>query len=463
MPLAVLLLGCSSEPAPPPTADVPTVELADAPPPPDEPWGPAGDEIEPAPVAAPPDREPPLPTDERLAAFGLTRIAGERLTVVTDRPERAAALPALIDAAWPAWVDYFGDPPPVRDAGSDEGRPLMIAFLMAEPDRFRSAGLLPDDLPPFLTGRQRGRRFWMYDVEEDYFRRSLALHEATHVFMALFVDRRNAGPLWYLEGMAERFGAHRLAADGTLTTRIIPGGTTPTPGWDRLDLVRADVAAGVLPRLDEFVRLKEADFATDDQAYAWSWALCAFLDAHPAYTETFRTLADPGRRGDLSAFAPQQRRRIDAEWRVFATELVGGYDVAANAVRFDFPITDQSVRLVTANQGWQHVGATVQAGRTVTVRVIDGRMTLADEPKVWESTPDGISFDYHRGRPLGELQAAVLADAPAPPVGLAEPVPVGARGAFVAPRSGSLYLRFNDRPDRRADNRGGYTVILDPY
>ncbi|MFH5803139.1 hypothetical protein [Alienimonas sp. DA493] len=460
------LTGCTGEPPPPPVADVPApwtppaADLAEPAPRPDpvvfppveEPDGAAA----PFPVARPRDREPPLPSNERLAAFGLTRIDGDRLTVVTDRPEHGEDLPGLIDAAWPAWVDYFGEPPPRRD-GEPDG-PLMIAFLMEEPDRFRSAGLFPDDLPPFLTGRQRGRRFWMYDVEEDYFRRALTLHEATHVVMGLHVDRRDAGPLWYLEGMAERFGAHRLAPDGTLTVRVVPGEEAAVGGWNRIERVRADAAAGAVPSLREIANLSDADFLDGERAYAWAWALAAFLDGHPAYAETFRTLAEPGRRGDLSAFDPV-RRQLEAEWPAFVTELVPNYDVAANAARFAPPPPGPVE--VAADAGWQHAGVRVQRGDRVRVSA-EGRFTLADQPKPWESTADGVSIDYHRGRRIGELQAAVLADAPAPPVGLAEPIPVGADGVVVAPRAGTLYLRINDRPDRRADNRGGVSAVVEP-
>jgi len=275
--------------------------------------------------------------------------------------------------------------------------------------------------------------------------------------MTLGDGRGNRGPLWYLEGMAELFGAHRVEADGSLTFRVIPGEDAAAGGWDRIKRVRADVAAGSSLTLWQIQRLSEDDFL-DDRGYAWAWALCAFLDGHPAYTETFRTLAEPGRRGDFRAFTPDQRRRIEAEWTLFVTELVPGYDVAANAVQFEPEFRDGL--FIHANRGWQNSG-TVRKGQQVQVRAVAGEMTLADDPRPWESTADGISFDYHRGRRLGELQAAVLADAPAPPIGLADPIPVGVAGAFIAPRDGTLYLRINDRPDRRADNRGGVAVTIE--
>ena len=462
--LAAATVGCGSEPEPAPTPDVPAAwsppEMPAAADPASGPIRPIDEP--PAPVVLPRDREAPLPDGATLAAAGLTRTDGKRLTIVSDRPERAEPLPALIDAVWPAWVDYFGAPPPARALPATEGpAPLMTALLMAEPDRFQTIGLLPDDLPPFLTGRQRGRRFWMYDVEEDYFRRSLTLHEATHVFMALRLPpaaggRSSRGPLWYLEGMAELFGAHRLEPDGTLTVRVIPGGEAAAGGWDRIAQIRADVDAGLSPSVDEVTRLTDADFL-EGRGYAWAWALCAFLDGHPAYTERFRSLGEPGRRGDLSVFAADWRR-IDAEWRAFVAQFVPGHEVAANAVDFDPPPGGGPVS-VAADRGWQHAGVRVKRGRRVTVSAT-GQFTLAEEPKPWESTAAGISFDYQAGRRLGELQATVLAEAPAAPVGFAEPIPVGANGGFVAPRAGVLYLRLNDRPDRRSDNRGAVAVTV---
>ena len=401
--------------------------------------------------------EPPLPPPSRLAAAGLATVDGGGFTLVTDVPDSGADLPDLLARARPAWDEYFGE------VGGDV---LMTAFLMAEPDRFRAAGLLPDDLPPFLTGRQRGRRFWMYETDGEYFRRALTLHEATHVRMTAGRPAGEKGPLWYLEGMAELFGAHRLADDGALTVRIIPGPEAVAGGWDRIERVRADVAAGYLPGLDDIRAFDDTDFL-EGRGYAWAWALCAFLDGHPNYRDRFRDVSNPGVRGRLNAtfdaaFA-DDRRRIAAEWPLFASELVPNYEREPNAVAFadGSPLTAERAVRIDAARGWQSAAVSLAEGGAVEVRA-DGRFTLADDPRPWESTADGISFDYHRGRRLGELQAAVLADPPGGPVGLNDPVPVGAAGRFVAPRAGTLYLRLNDRPDRRSENRGGVTVTLAP-
>ena len=458
--LAAAAAGCSdSAPAPVPTREAVTAILPV--PPADAPREPAADAEPPHPVAPRLPAEPPLPPAAALDAAGLTVLGGGDFTLVTDAPDAAAGLPPLLAQARPAWDAYFGPFAP----GTGEAVP-MTAFLMAEPDRFRAAGLLPDDLPPFLTGRQRGRRFWMYEPSEAYFRRSLALHEATHVRMTASMPRGAKGPLWYLEGVAELFGAHRLGDDGTLEVRVIPGEEAAAGGWDRVERVRADAAAGFVPTIEEVRRFTDADFL-EGRGYAWAWALCALLDGHPAYRDRFRVLHDPGVRGRLDeafddAFAAD-RRRLEAEWRLFAAELTGGSDLAANAVIFGdgTPLTGPRAVTIDAAGGWRSAGVALAAGEAVDLSA-NGRFTLADEPKPWVSTADGISFDYHRGHRLGQLQAAVLADGSGPAVGLADPAATGASGRFVAPRAGVLYLRLNDRPDRRRDNRGHVTVTVAP-
>ena len=455
LPAALPLAGCADDvPRPAPAAERVTAPVPD--PPPSFPAPPVVYRTA-DPVVPRFAEEPPLPPPSRLLAAGLATVDGGGFTLVTDVPDSGADLPDLLARARPAWDEYFGE------VGGDVP---MTAFLMAEPDRFRAAGLLPGDLPPFLTGRQRGRHFWMYETDGDYFRRALALHEATHVRMTAGRPAGAKGPLWYLEGVAELFGAHRLADDGALTVRIIPGPEAAAGGWDRIERVRADVAAGYLPGLEGIRAFDDADFL-EGRGYAWAWALCAFLDGHPNYRDRFRDVSNPGVRGRLNAafdaaFA-DDRRRIAAEWPLFASELVPNYEREPNAVAFadGSPLTAERAVRIDAARGWQSAAVSLAEGDAVEVRA-DGRFTLADDPRPWESTADGISFDYHRGRRLGGLQAAVLADPPGGPSGLNDPVPVGAAGRFVAPRAGTLYLRLNDRPDRRSENRGGVTVTLAP-
>ena len=461
------LAGCGGEPAAAPEPDPVTATL------PAVPSGPAVlPDAPPPPVDARP-ADPPLPDDAALAAAGLTALRSPGFTLVTDVPDHAAGLPEAVAAVRPEWAARLSPPPP----GGHGAEVPITAFLMAEPDRFRAAGLFPDDLPPFVTGRQRGRRIWMYDGDEAYFRTALALHEATHVAMTADRNRGAARPLWYLEGMAELFGAHAVDPAGRWTFRQVPGPNAAAGGWDRIGQVRAAADAGRPLSIAEVRRLTDADFLAGP-GYAWAWALCAFLDGHPVYGERFAALA--GERGDrfdgaaAALFAGPDARELEARWRSFAAELVPGYrhPLVPDAAGPDEPLTAPRTVALDPRAGWTRTGAVVRRGDRVRVtatadgdglfvlgRIPDG-LPRAGEPI--RSTPDGISLDRHRGRRVGEVQAAVLAAAPAPPGGLEAPLPVGSAGEFVAPRDGVVYVRVNDRPDSRADNGGRLSVLLAP-
>ena len=485
--LALPLGGCGgAEPTPrepAATADVTPAPEPDRPATPAAP-PPAADPVPtPAPVVRPPDRRPPLKS-AALDAAGLHRSDGEHVTVVTDLPRGDLAdLSGLIDAAHAAWVDYFGPlPPDARGAAF-----ASTGYVMGEPDRFRAAGLLPDDLPPFLNGRQRGREWWLYAPHEPYFLRSLAVHEATHAYMTALPG--TVGPLWYMEGMAELFGTHTPAGTGPENGggprfRIIPADADAAPGWGRIEQVRAEVAAGG-PRssgvrsLADIRRLGEHDFL-NDPSYAWAWAACAFLDGHPRWGPRFRELGDPSLRRSFDAafdraFAPDAADLL-AEWPVFAGNLCHGFDRRAAAIAFrpGTPLSAGESResTIAADRGWQSTGVYVREGERVRVAA-EGRFTLADDPVPWESTAAGITFTYAAGRPLGELHAAVRADPTAPgfaddfarQCSLLETTPVGGAAdpggtVYTAPFTGTVYLRVNDRWDGPADNRGALRVTV---
>jgi len=79
-----------------------------------------------------------------------------------------------------------------------------------------------------------------------------------------------------------------------------------------------------------------------------------------------------------------------------------------------------------------------------------------------ESSADGISLRWYRGRPLGRLlvaQWAVPAEGGRPRfVVVAE----GAAARFAAITTGALYLKLNAPPGELADFDGGLDVALTP-
>jgi hypothetical protein len=432
--------------------------------------GPAADPVA-APVFRPADRRP-VHDERRLAALGIRRFESTRLILWTDAPEeKVRDIPAAVDAAHDAWVAAFGALPADR-----AGRAWQATgYLIADIETFRRAGLIPVDLPKFVNGRHRDREFWMHDQAEDYYRRHLAIHEATHCYMTTLPGAEF--PVWYLEGMAERFATHRRRPDGTWEFGVVPDDKKSFEGLGRIALVRREVAAGRGLGLQKVLDLTANDFLKNE-SYAWSWALCTFLDGHPAHRDRFRAL---GRPLDAGAF---ERRFLEAfesdgqaivwEWASFATDLQEGYDQERAAVRFvpgtDLaPGTAREGIVVRADRGWQPSGIAVVAGREYAVTA-EGRFTVADRPVPWECTADGVSFRYVGGRPIGQLLGQVwgLRDAdgsgrlvagPDVPT-VPQPIPLGVQARFTAPQSGTLLLRLNDDWSELADDAGSVRATI---
>lgn len=268
--------------------------------------------------------------EERVAAAGIRKIAGKHLTLYTDLPESPAIeeLPQVFDAAISQWAEYFD-----IDAATAASW-QQVGYLMQDKTRFVTAGLLPDDLPSFLHGYQRGSELWLYEQPSEYYRRHLLLHEGTHGFMKRFLG--GAGPPWYMEGTAELLGTHRWQNE-RLELRWFPEDKELTSFWGRIKVVQDEVRAGSGRDIVNILRFdKTAHLQVEP--YAWCWAAAVFFDSHPAYRERFR---------ELRKFAPDDtltfsQRFYDSlqddwpsvarQWHVFIANLDYGYDVAREAI-----------------------------------------------------------------------------------------------------------------------------------
>ena len=107
------------------------------------------------PIFRPPDHRPHH-DNARLKELGIALFESKRLKLYTDvAAEKVQSLLPAVDAVYDALVDYFGPllPNPERTDFQVTG------YLMADKALFRRAGLLPEDLPPFLNGRHRGQEF----------------------------------------------------------------------------------------------------------------------------------------------------------------------------------------------------------------------------------------------------------------------------------------------------------------
>lgn len=416
------------------------------------------------------------PDPDLLAREGIHRLESRHLVLYTDLAlADAAPIPALFDAAVPAWRAYFGIPAERTEAWR------MVGCLMGEREPFRRAGLLPSDLPDFPHGYTRDDHFWAEDQPSDYFRGHLVLHEGTHGFM--FAHLGGCGPAWYMEGLAEHLATHRATANG-VELGVFPKRREDFPYWGRIKVLALEREAGRVPTLDQVLELSGPFL--DPVPYAWSWGACAFLDRHPRYQAAFRRLLAEVRaqvfvRSPAEVFGPLwPRARL--EFERFARDLDYGYDFDRLQLAWDdvetedlttpnapAPVGDPASSsrtpatklAIDAARGWQPTPWRVAAEASYRLSA-RGEFTLADVPRPWRSEAEGVTIRYYRGQPLGRLLATVLADDPAAGT---EPawsavIPLGTAREFVAPAAGRLYLRLNDAPAELADNAGHVEVQL---
>ena len=396
------------------------------------------------------------------APDGLRRLAGRYVTLLTDIPSSPSVdeLPAVFDQAVPQWAHYFRVAPPAV------GRWHVQGCLLRSRARFQQAGLLPDDLPPFLHGYQRGDQFWVLEQPSEYFLRHLVLHEGTHAFMRSTLG--GTGPPWYMEGMAELLATHRWV-DGRLTLNIIPSRREDVPYWGRIKIVQQAAAQQRALGLGEILQLDAGQFRRVEP-YAWCWAAAAFLDGHPRWASRFRRL--PRRLDQPDELfsrrfwrelqeAPQE---LQEAWQLFVAHLDYGYEPAEDQVSYqpERPIHPGAQSTVAVDRGWQSTGWRLEAGRRYRMRA-EGRYQLAQQPQIWWCEPEGVTLEYHAGLPLGLLVAAVRTPPqPGELTALLEPQAVGREQILEPQKTGVLFLQINERAGRRSDNRGQLTVSIEP-
>ncbi|MCX7423616.1 MAG: hypothetical protein NT013_29335 [Planctomycetia bacterium] len=405
-------------------------------------------------------------------SLGIRVHESKHLRLFTDVAVDVSKLPPLMDQAFDEFEKYFG---PVLPAASGEIFQVN-GYLIKNQETFKKVGLLGNQLDDQPHGRQKGYQFWMMDQPTDYYRRHLMLHEMTHTFMRsnpYVANPRTDAPLAYLEGMAEHFGTHRLAADGKLAElRVMPHNREDFRGHDRLYLIREDVKKRPAPNLFDVLQWEQPIFKVFHESYPWAWGVCLFLDQHPRTKERFQKLARSLTVPQVWTKFVQQldadKAEISTEWTLFATEAYEGFDF--NRMAIDFrdgqPLKDliragkKSHRAeVRADRGWQSSGIVLEKGREYEFDAT-GRFTLAEIPKPWVSEADGITFRYHHGRPLGQLLAAIRSSDKADddPESMLQISGLGTRSRLEAAFSGTLYLRLNDHPAELGDNKGSVSI-----
>jgi len=391
----------------------------------------------------------------------MRELVGRHLVLLTDLPPSTEVdeLPAVFDRAVPQWADYFQVDPQRVDGWQLRG------YLMFDRERFRAAGRLPDDLPPFQHGYQRGDELWLNEQPTAYYRRHLLLHEGTHGFMNAFLG--GCGPPWYMEGVAELLATHRWQTQ-RLELGYFPRSKEEVPYWGRIKIIQNERAAGRTMTLAEVLRY---DHQAHQQLapYAWCWAAAALLDGDPRFQARFRNLRhDVGDRSPEFSQRFLERFRDDApqlleQWQLMAAEIDYGYDVARAAIEYQparpLPAEGATIEL-RADRGWQSTGLVLEPSAAYRLAA-SGRYQVADQPRSWWCEPQGVTIQYVQGRPLGMLLAAVREEPPLPhTTSLASPQPVGREAALRPERAGVLFLRINEHPRGLADNAGTLRVLV---
>lgn len=404
------------------------------------------------------------PIEAAARRAGMVVHAGERLVLVTDRPPRAGdglpELPGVFDAAFASWCAHYG----LADGAARGWR--ACGMLMSQRVRFREAGLLPADgsIPDFANGYCDRNRFWLDDQSNPAYRRHLLLHEGVHAFT--FTLRRLAAPSWYAEGIAELLATHRLD-DGRFVATPLPERAGDVEQLGRVETIRRLRAGAACPGLAEV-------FATppsprhDIPAYAASWAAVALLSLHPAHAAVFHALEA----GPLDARLDERLAALDGwdairaarDFDAFTDELDYGFDFARSAVDWSDgePLARRVRVAVAADRGWQPTGVACRRGEAVEFAAV-GRVGVgrAGETAL-ESTADGISLRWYRGRPVGRLLLAQWGTPAAGGRPCFRVLGEGTRGTVVAPDDGVLHAKINAPPGALAGHSGALELHLRP-
>ena len=422
-----------------------------------------------------PDDRPDL-NDARLAQAGIRRYSSRRLILLSDLPEEQVAhLPALADQLFERLELHFGTLP----ASINDSDFQVTGHLINDQQAFHAAGLMPSETFTFDHGRHWNYQFWMFDTEDDYYRRHLLFHEFTHCFMTCECGMQRLPASWYMEGMAEYFATHRPATKAgrgaIVEFGVLPQSFEGFEGWGRISEIRRSFyqnnTAGTpgirlltIPTLNA-VLPDEATNVTQYSQYATSWAVCWFLQSHPDYRHLYRPLAKLRTRTEIATAIRQLRRntrpRINMDWLLFVESLREDYDVERS-----FPVhsktTVTAAELTTgaakfqlqAALDWQDSGLRLKAGESVNVKCT-GRFSGNDQPQLWISEPQGVSIEYVSGLPLGRVVATLVSD---DGESMSSRISVGTGTTIKASQNVSVWLQMNDSSASRRNNAGTVNV-----
>lgn len=290
------------------------------------------------------------------------------------------------------------------------------------------------------------------------------------------------GAPWYAEGMAELLALHQWR-DGELKMVHDVSSTTEVPGWGRPTLIKQWIADNALTQKDKAkdkalrdVLQTHARSFGDVINYAWCWAACEFLSKHPLTKDRFDELqksvhlsAEQFNEAFLKLFAGELDQ-LERDWAWYLREMDYGYRVARGAPS---PLrrskTEDRFYELQSNRSWQIMDVPVSAGEKFRVwaqgRFEIGSSLVDGQQKPWPCEANGITIDWFRGRPIGELQGFVIPSgenvAHLPLICRQNPISIGNSGEIVADADGWLCFRINESPANLLDNRGSLKLAIE--
>ena len=260
-------------------------------------------------------------------------------------------------------------------------------------------------------------------------------HEAVHAYCKMAFG--STGPTWYSEGMAEMGNYWRPKDVSVNIDPVVIEFLTSSPRKSMSEIVNEEQITG-----DSW------------QAYAWRWALCHMLVNNSNYGSRFKKLGvclmmEPGADSFYDAFGKVENE-LGFEYDQFIENLSNGYRVGL--CKWDWKIKatelgskDVVKATVMARKGWQASRAKLVEGMKYDVAAKGEWLLETDGEPI---TADGFNGE---GRLIGTVMNNYQ---------LSEPFEISAKGSFVAPSDGQLYMRCEDRWNELADNSGLMKVYL---
>ncbi len=401
----------------------------------------------------------PLKADDLLVKDGRYI----HLTTDIASVEEAERLVASFDAAVPQWVQFWNMS---EDALNDF---KVQACVIRNKVKFNQSGLIPPTVPDFPFGYALGNQVWVLAQQSQYYTRHLLLHEGVHS-LAYHVFN-GAGPTWFQEGSAELLATHHGSGSDIRINRI-PQSREDAPYWGRFKRMGQATDKGKVPSFHAVLDY-QPNLAGDVATYSWSWAACMVLSSYPEYHSAFIAAAQQGKETgpafnrELQLSLGKQWPILAARWRLACHDLDYGFDWQKEQVKLSAndPVWNgKNLKIqVRPDQGWQSCGVRIPRGAKLAITA-EGEITLADQPKAWVSQPPGITFQYHRGRPMGELQFCLLPNANDPQAKQIEPLKVQSvedQPTVNVAQYSWLLFRSNDACGKLDDNRGSYQVSIE--